>query len=188
MCNGADWYTHIRTRDMSSCLHSMHGYASDSFHYMPSQIIVHIVTCVSRVGLYHKIGQIFIISMVLFIKRNELCIFFSVLILLINNMFVIYTNILITIICKNIYLSSIHIILVDQWTVSLKKLVMRCPEATARPLQRISPQLLDGICSFGWKRSEQTDSSNDPINGFSQYEKSLETLFTIHTYFIIIVK
>ena len=81
---------------------------------MHSQITVHIVTCVSRVELYHKIGQIFIISKVLFIKRNELCNFFSMLILLINNMFVIYTNILITIICKNIYLSSIHIILVDQ--------------------------------------------------------------------------
>ena len=165
---------------MSSCPHSMHGYASDSFHYMPSQITVHIVTCVSRVGLYHKIVQIFIISMVLFIKRNELRIFFSMLILLIN-----------IIICKNIYISSIHsiwTILLDQWTVSLKKLVMRCPEATARPLQRISPQLLDGICSFGWKRSEQTDSSNDPINGFSQYLKSLETLFTTHTYIIIIVK
>ena len=42
---------------------------------------------------------------------------------------------------------------------------------------------------FIWmESSEQTDSSNDPINGFSQYVKSLETLFTTHTYFIIIVK
>ena len=82
---------------MSSCPYSMHGYASDSFHYMPSQIIVHIVICVSRVELYHKIGQIFIISKVLFIKRNELRNFFSILILFLN-----------TIICKNIYIFVGH--------------------------------------------------------------------------------
>ena len=187
---------------MSSCPFSMHGYASDSFHYMPSQITVHIVTCVSRVELYHKIGQIFIISMVLFIKRNELCNFFSMLILLIN-----------IIICENnkrlesdlmsqfvkkrgpfwltIWIYSFIVCFLSLsltlWTVSLKKLVMSCPEATARPLQRITPT--PRCDRFIWmESSEQTDSSNDPINGFSQYVKSLETLFTTHTYFIIIVK
>ena len=84
----------------------MRKYASDSIHYMPSQITVHMVTCVSRVELYHKIGQIFIISMVLFIKRNELRNFFSILILLIN-----------TIICKNIYILSWVILAHDMYLV-----------------------------------------------------------------------
>ena len=70
---------------MQRCMsHGMRKYASDSIHYMPSQITVHMVTCVSRVELYHKIGQIFTVLIVLFIKRSELCNFFSMLILLIN--------------------------------------------------------------------------------------------------------
>ena len=178
---------------MQRCMsHGMRKYASDSIHYMPSQITVHMVTCVSRVELYHKIGQIFTVLIMLFIKRSELCNFFSMLILLIN-----------IIICKNIFIYCrgpfwltiwIYSFIVcflslslTLWTVSLKKLVMSCPEATARPLQRITPT--PRCDRFIWmESSEQTDSSNDSINGFSRCLKSLKTLFTIHTYFIIIVK